>query len=51
MNFGRWNLQPRPGRQWAAISGKGEETRPRAAAPDARDLHPHRRGPAPVRRL
>ena len=23
--FGPLNLQPRPGRQWAAISGKGKE--------------------------
>ena len=33
--FGPLNLQPRPGRQWAAVSGKGKEPgrapRPRAA--------------------
>ena len=28
-----------------------QRARPGAAAPDARDLHPHRRDPAPVRRL
>ena len=49
--FGPLNLQPRPGRQWAAISGKGKEPGRAPRPPDARDLHPHRRGPAPVRRL
>ena len=49
--FGPLNLQPRPGRQWAAISGKSKEPGRAAAAADARDLHPHRRGPAPARRL
>ena len=38
--FGPLNLQPRPGRQWAAVSGE-RRARPRAAAPDARDLHPY----------
>ena len=49
--FGPLNLQPRPGRQWAAVSGKGKEPGRGAAAPHARDLHPHGRGAAPVRRL
>ena len=49
--FGPLNLQPRPGRQWAAVSGKNAEPGPRTTAPDARDLHPHRRRPAPARRL
>ena len=49
--FGPLNLQPRPGRQWAAVSGKRQGARPRAAAADARHLYPHRRGAAPVRRL
>jgi hypothetical protein len=48
--FGPLNLQPHPGRQWAAISGKSKEPG-RAAAAAARDLHPRCRGPAPVRRL
>jgi transposase len=46
--FGPLNLQPRPGRQWAAVSGKNAEP---GRAPDARHLYPHRRGAAPVRRL
>ena len=47
---GPLNLQPRPGRQWAALSGKGKEPgrRPR---PRMRHLQPHWRDPAPVRRL
>jgi transposase len=48
--FGPLNLQPRPGRHWAAISGKSKEPG-RPPRPRLRDLHPHRRGPAPVRRL
>jgi transposase len=47
--FGPLNLQPRPGRQWAAISGKGKQ-RPRAPPAYARYLPAHRRGAAPVRR-
>ena len=49
--FGPLNLQPRPGRQWAAVSGKKKEPGRAPRPPDARDLHPHRGGPAPVRRL
>ena len=49
--FGPLNLQPRPG----PAVGRGQRyqgrARPRAAAPDARHLHPDRRDPAPVRRL
>jgi transposase len=49
--FGPLNLQPRPGRQWAAIGGKGKEPG-RAPRPRMRcDLHPQSRGAAPVRRL
>ena len=47
--FGPLNLQPRPGRQWAPISGNAAE--PGAAPAHARDLYPHRRRPALVRRL
>ena len=49
--FGPLNLQPRP---WPAL-GRGQRqeqgTRTCPAAADARDLHPYRRGAAPVRRL
>ena len=49
--FGPLNLQPRPGRQWAAVSGKGKEPgrapRPRMRATYTRTAG----GPAPVRRL
>jgi transposase len=48
--FGPLNLQPRPGRQWAAVSGKGKEPG-RAPRPRMRHLHPQGRGPASVRRL
>jgi hypothetical protein len=48
--FGPLNLQPRPGRQWAAVSGKNKEPG-RAPRPRMRHLYPHRGGPAPVRRL
>ena len=36
--FGPLNLQPRPGRQWAAVSGKGKRAGAAAATADARDL-------------
>jgi transposase len=49
--FGPLSLQPRPGRQWAAVSGKSKEPRPGAPAPDARDVPPHRGRAAPSRRL
>ena len=50
MSSGRSTCSPGP-------AGSGPRSAARArnpagpAAPDARDLHPHRRGPAPVRRL
>jgi hypothetical protein len=54
--FGPLNLQPRPGRHWAAVRpelgcGQRQEqgTWPGAAAPAARRLSPYRRGAAPVR--
>ena len=49
--FGPLNLQPRA--RPAMGRGQREErrARPRTTAPDARDLHPHRRRPAPARRL
>jgi len=49
--FGPLNLQPHPGRQWAAVSGKGKEPG-RAPRPRMRATYtPHRRRAAPVRRL
>jgi hypothetical protein len=37
--FGSLNLQPYPGRQWAAVSGKTQGTRPPAtAAPPGQDV-------------
>jgi transposase len=49
--FGPLNLQPRPGRQWATVSGKGKqpgrEPRSRLRATYTRTAG----GPAPVRRL
>jgi transposase len=49
--FGPLNLQPRPGRQWAAVSGKNKEPgrapRPRTRAACNRTA----RGPSPVRCL
>ncbi len=47
--LGPLNLQPRPGRQWAAVSGKNAEPG-RAPRRRMRHLYPHRRGAAPVRR-
>ena len=49
--LGPLNLQPRPGRQWAAIGGKGKEP---GRAPRRRMRTTYTstaRGPAPVRRL
>jgi hypothetical protein len=37
--FGPLNLQPRPGRQWAAISGKGKEPGRKPRPPPARHLY------------
>jgi transposase len=48
--FGPLNLQPHPGRQWAAVSGK-HKTWPRAPPAKARHLPAHRGGAAPIRRL
>ena len=44
--FGPLNLQPRPGRQPAAIGGTSTDPGPAAAAPDTRHLYPHRGCPA-----
>ena len=49
--FGPLNLQPQPGTAVGRGQRQGQRARPGAAAADARHLHPHRRGPAPVRRL
>ena len=49
--FGPLNLQPRPGPAVGRGQRQEQGARPGAAAADARHLHPHRRGPAPVRRL
>jgi transposase len=49
--FGPLNLQPRPRAAVGRDQRQGQRTRTGTAAPDARDLHPHRRCPAPVRRL
>jgi hypothetical protein len=43
--FGPLNLQPRPGRQWAAVSGKSKDP-VRLPRPRMRDLYPHRGGAA-----
>jgi transposase len=39
--FGPLNLQPPPGRQWAAIGGKGKEPGRAPRPPPARHLHPY----------
>ena len=49
--FGPLNLQPRPGPAVGRGQRQGQRAGPGAAAADARDLYPHRGGPAPVRRL
>jgi transposase len=49
--FGPLNLQPAPRAAVGRGQRQGQRARPGAAAPDARDLHPYRRDPAPVRRL
>jgi transposase len=48
--FGPLNLQPHPGRQWAAISGKNKEPG-RKPRPRRRATYPQRGGAAPVRCL
>ena len=42
--FGPLNLQPRPGRQWAAVSGKNKEPGRQATAPAPRHLPPAPQG-------
>ena len=41
--FGPLDLQPRPGRQWAAVSGKVKEPRYAEPRPQMRNPYPHRR--------
>ena len=49
--FGPSEFAAAPGPALGRDRRQGQRTRPCAAAAAARDLHPHRRGPAPVRSL